>query len=114
MKPFDLKAALSGAPVVTRDGREVTQLVRFDGATTYSLAGLLDGRIYTFTGVGKYSIGSENDQDLFMREEPEEIWEPTMELRIVLRPPEFGDTLQQKWICGEKSKWADVPTVREE
>lgn len=44
MKPFDLEAALAGAPVVTWDGRQVKQLTKFN--TTYRehvLYGVVDG-----------------------------------------------------------------------
>ena len=39
MKPFDLEKALNGAPVITRDGREVTQLHLFDVAEKISPLG---------------------------------------------------------------------------
>ena len=49
MKPFNLSEALSGAPVVTRDGREVTQLVRFEELGpdyNNSLYGVINGCVY--------------------------------------------------------------------
>jgi hypothetical protein len=46
MKPFDLEAALDGAPVQTRDGRPVTQLTHFTVASDYSLAGVIEGYLY--------------------------------------------------------------------
>jgi hypothetical protein len=42
MKPFNLEEALAGKPVVTRDGREVTQLHRFSGGYKYTLVGIVD------------------------------------------------------------------------
>jgi len=40
MKKFDLTAAINGSPVVTRDGREVTQIRRMDAVSDgYSVIG---------------------------------------------------------------------------
>jgi hypothetical protein len=55
MKPFDLDAALSGAPVVTRDGREVTQLTKFDVRGLWSLIGVIDREIHRWTVYGTSS-----------------------------------------------------------
>ena len=53
MRPFNLEAALAGAPVVTRDGREVTQLVMFDCHDNLPVAGVLDGIIHLWSIEGK-------------------------------------------------------------
>ena len=53
MRPFNLEAALAGAPVVTRDGREVTQLVMFDCHDNLPVAGVLDGIIHLWSVEGK-------------------------------------------------------------
>lgn len=66
MKPFDLSAALAGAPVQTRDGRSVTQLVKFDVAGDYCLVGVVNKTIYTWTSLGGYSGESNCYNDLFM------------------------------------------------
>lgn len=45
MKPFDLEKALSGAPVVTWEGKEVTQLTLFDideSLSSYPLVGVIE------------------------------------------------------------------------
>jgi hypothetical protein len=63
MKPFDLTAALAGAPVITRDGREVTQLTKFECHDIMSVAGVLDGIVNLWSTDGK--SGSEKF-DLFM------------------------------------------------
>ena len=60
MKPFDLSAALAGAPVCTRDGREVTQLHKFDGVT-YGLVGVIQGQLYTWSVDGVADTGSCRD-----------------------------------------------------
>ena len=48
MKPFDLEAALAGAPVITRDGRPVTQLHKFDATTPLCLVGVVGGEVYSW------------------------------------------------------------------
>jgi len=45
---FDLEKALAGDKVVTRDGREVTQLVNFVVMTDRSLCGVLDKELCTW------------------------------------------------------------------
>ena len=69
MKPFDLEKALAGAPVVTRIGKEVTQVVFFNASTTFPVRAVIDGTIYSYTTAGalwaRASSGG-NDLDLFM------------------------------------------------
>lgn len=66
--PFDLESALAGDEVITRKGKEATQLTLFytkEGA--HSLCGVIDGMIYSFTRDGKCSkYGDKNKFDLFM------------------------------------------------
>ena len=67
MKPFDLKKALAGAQVVTRNGQTVSELHHFktiDGE--YKLGVVLAGDLINCTESGKYLIGRDNDYDLFM------------------------------------------------
>lgn len=72
MKPFDLEKALKGAPVVTLDGREVTQLHLFDIDIGYPLYGVISGkdgsfRLECYTKNGKWEINRSNCGDLFMK-----------------------------------------------
>lgn len=68
MKDFDLKLALEGEPVITRDGREVKDLHLFSSVQThYPVVGIIEGRIFSFSKEGKYLTNrSESDKDLFM------------------------------------------------
>ena len=67
MKPFDLEAALAGAPVVTRSGKPVTQLVKFDAIRSpFNLFGVVDGEVYSWGESGGY--------DLFMATVKREGW----------------------------------------
>jgi hypothetical protein len=67
MKPFDLSAAVAGAPVQTRDGRPVTQLTHFSVTSDYSLVGVIEGEFYKWMRNGGYSSSYvESERDLFM------------------------------------------------
>jgi len=70
-KPFNLSEALAGAKVVTRDGREVTQLHRFEMTTEDSLAGVLEGRLFAWRQNGSHFMGG--DINLFLLDEPKKI-----------------------------------------
>ena len=131
MKPFNLEAALRGEKVVTRDGREVTQLVKFDVKSRWPCCGVLDGCILVWNEAGRVS-DTESEMDLFMYEEPDlAIWKPSAccSLRWVEREKQkpSGDAnggyygyiekvLQQLYVNKLKPEyeWRDVPTVSEE
>ncbi len=133
MKPFDLKAALRGEKVVTRDGREVTQLVKFDVEDcNRPVVGVVDDSIYKWSLAGGWAADScDSILDLFMHEEPEEQWKPSAccSFRWVERKkikpsgdPNGGyygyieKVLQQLYVNKLKPEyeWRDVPTVKEE
>ena len=70
MKPFNLEAALRGEKVVTRDGREVTQLTHFKGLDQYPLYGVIENKkaLGVWSISGQWFSGSQNEipGDLFM------------------------------------------------
>lgn len=68
MKPFNLEKALAGEKIVTRDGREVTQLTRFSVLGNYPLYAVVNGSLYSFDIDGRWSTGQELTYDLFMAE----------------------------------------------
>lgn len=77
MKPFNLIEALSGAPVVTRIGLEVTQLHLFEAsAENQPLYGVLETEIEYWNKSGKYSTyeSDNHTKDLFMAEEEKVQW----------------------------------------
>jgi hypothetical protein len=76
LEKFDLERALAGEPVITRDGSQVTQLVKFDAPeSTYTLRGVLDGDIKSWGIDGKYYAGNEDrPADLFMKPKENTIW----------------------------------------
>lgn len=76
MKPFDLKKALAGALVVTRDGCKVTGIgIAVNSAEPiYPVFGHIEGYMGqgNWTNEGGFLVGDEDDWDLFMAEdEPE-------------------------------------------
>lgn len=78
-KQFNLEEALKGAKVVTRDGREVSQLTKFDIDTNYLLFGVIKERnginiLAKWTNDGSYYTTSESKHDLFLAFEPKSIW----------------------------------------
>lgn len=86
-KPFDLEAALAGAPVQTKDGRKV-RLLCFDRKTTnsYHIIGLLDTGelelVFSWTTNGVYeSLLNDHGLNLVMSPVKKEGW-------IVLYPIE--------------------------
>lgn len=72
MKPFNLEKALAGEPVVTRDGRKITDLHFFHTLTRdCKLYGVINNSLNAWTSEGRWlSTGQEQPEDLFM-EEPE-------------------------------------------
>ena len=77
MKPFSKFEAISGAPVVTREGKKVTQLKEFEVPGPFQVVGLVDGNqgISTWTDDGKYyGDGSQSHMDLFMASAVKEGW----------------------------------------
>jgi hypothetical protein len=78
MEKFNLERALAGEPVITRDGRKVTQLVKFDSPEAiYPLVGVVDGDSKSWTINGKYSIingDTPMGADLFMKPKENAIW----------------------------------------
>lgn len=75
-KPFNLEEALNGAKVVTRDGREVTQLTKFDVNEIFKLYGVVKSAsvintLHSFDCLGKFHPDvSESEYDLFIAVEP--------------------------------------------
>ena len=67
MIKFDLEKALAGEKVVTRDGREVTQLHVFNCGddVEYNVYGVVGCGVEDFSVKGKWAHG-ENELDLFM------------------------------------------------
>jgi hypothetical protein len=67
MKPFSLEEALAGSPVCTRDGRTVTQLVKFDAVsscdTPYIRADIVDGLVEALEKIAALEDTEEDEWD---------------------------------------------------
>lgn len=98
MKPFNLEQALKGKPVVTRNGRKVTNIVvdEKDGrypiyAHVYENDKLFENLTYTIKGEYWFE-GRENGADLFMADDQPQITPATRE-RFVLFSTAFVQVL---------------------
>jgi hypothetical protein len=65
-REFDLEQALAGHPVVTRDGRPVTQMVKFDCKYEYRVFGVVDGAPASWMESGQHTFYKDHPCDLFM------------------------------------------------
>ena len=76
MKAFNLEEALVGKPVVTRDGRKVTELYLFKTANSnYPLRVCIDKDIKDYTDRGTYyAKDTTSEHDLFMEVPIIESW----------------------------------------
>lgn len=75
-KPFDLERALAGDPVVTRDGRPVTQLTHFKDVEygSESLCGVVCGSLEKWMSDGRYYLAGTSGTDLFMAPKKRTVW----------------------------------------
>ena len=74
MKPFNLKEALAGAPVITLRGVEATQLHLFEIDNKYPLFAVVEGEIVQYTVEGEFRENYESGWDLFMAEVEKVQW----------------------------------------
>jgi hypothetical protein len=75
LKPFDLEKALKGEKVITRDGREVSEVHHFKTVTSrYTVSAVISGRNYSFTRQGVFISGMESEDDLFMAPKERVVW----------------------------------------
>jgi len=82
MKPFNLERALAGDPVVTRDGRTVTEIYHFKTCTdTRPVTAVIDGFRLEFSIGGLFKPNVDHDAalfvhyaDLFMAPKKRTVW----------------------------------------
>jgi hypothetical protein len=76
MKQFNLESALAGKPVITGNGRKVTQLHLFNTNTEQPLLGIVEGDedIFSWGTNGKYNANKDTSFDLFMATEKKSVW----------------------------------------
>jgi hypothetical protein len=74
-KPFNLERALAGDPVVTRDGRPVTQLTLFNIPGRFPLVGVVDNSNESWTPTGLFCVNGKTSYfDLFMAPKKRTVW----------------------------------------
>jgi hypothetical protein len=95
LEKFDLEKALNGAKVVTRDGREVKELTKFEGFKDYPLVGVLDNQLQTWTTQGLISphLG-ECRADLFLAVETKRVYVNVYILHDTIKTGGNYDTLE--------------------
>ena len=74
-KPFNLEEALNGAKVVTRDGRDVTQLTKFNTDEIHCIYAVIDKSVKKFDIDGyEHYVTKRSLPTLLMEVEPKRIW----------------------------------------
>ena len=68
MKPFDLERALKGEPVITREGRKVSELHYFETCDDPGecVVTIIDGEMLLYYKDGNYFDDKTTEDDLFM------------------------------------------------
>jgi hypothetical protein len=95
LEKFDLEKALNGAKVVTRDGREVKELTKFEGLKDYPLAGIVDSQLHTWTTQGLISLHlGECRADLFLAVETKRVYVNVYILHDTIKTGGNYDTLE--------------------
>ena len=76
LKPFDLEAALNGAEVVTRSGKQVSELVYLKTIrnSNYKVLASIDGELETYSDKGAYHSDISSEFDLFMKPQQVTKW----------------------------------------
>jgi hypothetical protein len=78
VEKFDLEKVIHGARVITRDGREVTQLTKFETYDKFCLYGLVDEQVYCWSIKGEYSDNSSCSMDLYIVGKVRRVWANVM------------------------------------
>lgn len=71
MKKFDLQQAIDGHPLVTRDGREVTEFHYFQTANdpSFVIVAVINGKTIHFDENGTYVPYGDSKNDLFLKDQ---------------------------------------------
>jgi len=105
LEEFDLEKALNGAKVVTRDGREVSQFIKFDTYEKFSLYGVVNDEILFWDIKGRYYEGANPNIDLFIVGEVQSIWvnvyknQKDRKISIGYNQYKSKDDAEQKGVC---------------
>jgi hypothetical protein len=78
LEKFDLEKVIHGAKVVTRDGREVAELFKFNTYRKLCLYGVVDEEVECWTIDGQYSEIGMSDMDLYIEGKVQSIYANVM------------------------------------
>lgn len=99
MKPFNLDLALKGHPVVTRNGKNVTELHLFKHENLkYPLTACVGGELNQYSTQGEFINNSYHDEDLFMSETNVDRYFNVY----------FNEKINHMWINTEHKTWQDA------
>ena len=107
MKPFDLKKALAGEPVVARDGKKIEFLAHDPKAGEgFRILARRDGEscAYFFYTNGKHTNGVEMPCDLFMAPTKREGWVLVYDDLSTSRVYKSKSEAEERLILGYKAK----------
>lgn len=75
MKEFNLDRALAGEPVVTRNGKCVSEIHHFLTATPeHQVAAIIEGDLFSFHCSGRFLSSEADEMDLFMAPVKKQEW----------------------------------------
>jgi hypothetical protein len=72
--PFDLAKACAGHPLVTRDGRKVTEFHRFETLNKDKCVAVIDGKAFMFADRGRWDQFDDCGYDLFIAPTEVTMW----------------------------------------
>jgi hypothetical protein len=97
-KPFNLAAALAGEPLITRDGRKVTEFIELKTMQSEcKYLYVLEGQeIETVDRDGLYSfVGGQCEQDLFLAPTMKTYWVNVYKYGNILKTGDLYDSLEE-------------------
>ena len=105
LEKFDLEKVIHGARVITRDGREVTQLSKFDTYLNLCLYGVVDDEVECWTIDGQYYPRGTSNMDLYIVAKVQSIWvnvyknQKDGKISIGYNQYKSKDDAEQKGVC---------------
>lgn len=108
MKEFNLARALAGDPVITRDGKRVSELFHTKTLKDrLSVLAIIDGELVHYSKEGKYFVNNDSINDLFMVPVKRQEWriiqyyldsaDPTGQYYTIGDEPFESEEMAQKW-----------------
>lgn len=105
-----------GMEAVTRDGRKVGQLARFEVVDNdyYPVCGALDKEVQQWTINGKYYTEGDNDRDLFLRRVEKKVWVVEWKAHNGISGKNYFDTINEaEELCKRDERYHSSATIYE-